>query len=236
MDALVQTHDRTALQWKIWRETLKAECSLPIRSCIGNHDLWGWDKQRSQTTGEEPQYGKQWAMDELELAERYYSYDQAGWHFVVLDSTHTDGGTGYTAKLDEEQFAWLEDDLRQTPSSTPILILSHIPIFAACPFFDGDNEKTGNWIVPGAWMHIDARRIKNLFQRHPNVKVCLSGHIHLVDRVDYLGVTYYCNGAVCGGWWSGPCQEFNNGYGLVELFEDGSFNNQYVEFGWKVVT
>jgi len=236
MDALAQSRDRTALQWKIWHETLAAECSLPVVNCIGNHDVWGWNKAHSKATGEEPDFGKRWAMDEMQMKSPYHSHDQAGWHFIVLDSTHTNGGRSYTAKLDEEQFAWLEEDLRVTPPSTPIMVISHIPLFAACPFFDGENEKTGNWVVPGAWMHIDARRIKDLFTRHPNIRLCVSGHIHLVDRVDYLGITYYCNGAVSAGWWSGPCQEFENGYGLVQLYDDGSFENEYVEFGWRAAT
>ncbi len=234
MDALNQNRDRVAAQWKIWEETMRNECSLPVTNCIGNHDVWGWNKGASKTTGDEPEYGKAWAMQALGLDRRYYSYDQAGWHFIVLDSTHSDGGSSYTAKLDEEQFAWLEADLKATPASTPVLILSHIPIFAACPYFDGDNEKSGNWVVPGAWMHIDARRLKDLFNRHPNVKTSLSGHIHLVDRVDYLGVKYFCNGAVCAGWWGGPYQEFYNGYGLVELFDDGSVENEFVRFDWTV--
>ncbi len=88
-------------------------------------------------------------------------------------------------------------------------------------------------MVPGSWMHIDARRIKDLFLKHPNVRLCLSGHIHLVDRVEYLGVTYLCNGAVSGGWWKGANQECNPGYGLVDLYDDGTFENRYVEFPWK---
>lgn len=232
MDTFANTRQRGEAIWKIWRDTLANECSLPVRSCIGNHDVWGWNKEKSATTGDEPQWGKRWAMDELGLPERYYTFDQAGWRFVVLDSTHPRGDAGYVGKLDEPQFAWLAETLAATPAAMPVLVLSHIPILAACAYFDGDNEESGDWRVPGAWMHIDARRIKDLFHRHPNVKVCLSGHIHLVDRVDYLGVTYYCNGAASGGWWGGPCQEFGNGYGLVELYDDGTATNQYVEYGW----
>jgi len=81
-------------------------------------------------------------------------------------------------------------------------------------------------------MHVDFRRIKDLFTKYPNVKLSISGHIHLVDRVDYLGVSYFCNGAVSGGWWGGKYQEFSNGYAIVELFEDGSFTNQYIEYPW----
>jgi 3',5'-cyclic AMP phosphodiesterase CpdA len=82
-------------------------------------------------------------------------------------------------------------------------------------------------------MHIDARRIKDLFREHPNVKLALSGHIHLKDRVDYNSVTYLCNGAVSGSWWGGPYQECPPGYALVDLFSDGSFEYEYRTFGWK---
>lgn len=235
MDSIEQDEARTKLQWELWQRVMKAECSLPVKSCLGNHDAWGLNKKKSKTTGTEALYGKKWAQEVFGLARPYYSFDQAGWHIVVLDSTFPQEA-GYTAKLDEEQFGWLGDDLKGVSPKTPILVMSHIPILAACTFFDGDNEKSGNWQVPGAWMHIDARRIKDLFRQYPNVRACISGHIHLVDRVDYLGVTYYCNGAVCGGWWNGDHQECTTGYGMVNLYDDGSHDCAYVPYEWKYAT
>lgn len=90
--------------------------------------------------------------------------------------------------------------------------------------------------APGSRLHIDARRIKDLFVRHPNVRLCLSGHLHLVDRVEYLGVTYLCNGAVSGAWWKGNHQECEPGYALIDLHNDGSFEHRYVTYGWKAET
>jgi Icc protein len=116
-----------------------------------------------------------------------------------------------------------------------VLVLSHIPILCACALLDGDNEKSGDWVVPGAWMHTDARRIKDLFYRHPNVKLAISGHIHLRDRLDYNGVTYLCNGAVCGAWWKGNYQETEPGYSLIDLYDDGTFDQQYVAYGRETV-
>ncbi len=231
MDVMDHDAARAKAQAEVWRGVLKNECSLPVRSAIGNHDVWGWNKERSKTTGGEALWGKAWGEDLLGLAKRYYSFDQAGWHFVVLDSTFP-RDAGYTAKLDEEQFDWLARDLAATPAATPVLVLSHIPILSAAAFLDGSNEESGDWRVPGAWMHIDARRIKDLFLKHPNVKLALSGHLHLVDQVLYNGVTYCCNGAVCAGWWKGPNQECETGYGLVDLYDDGSFHNQYITFDW----
>lgn len=230
MDALGQTRERTKTQWDLYTKILGG-VKTPVEHTIGNHDVWGWGKR--DVYEKEPGYGKKWACDLLGLAKPYRSFDRAGWHFIVLDSTFMKPESGYTARLDAEQFEWLTSDLAATPKTTPILVMSHIPIIAACPMFDGDNEKTGDWVIPGAWMHLDARKIKDLFRHHSNVKVCLSGHIHLIDQVVYNGITYCCNGAVSGGWWGGNYQECTYGYGLVDLYDDGTFENRYVEFGWK---
>ncbi|MCS6777910.1 MAG: metallophosphoesterase [Chloroherpetonaceae bacterium] len=232
MDASGRDRDRVQAQWDIWDRILSSHCRLPIFHCIGNHDVWGLDRVKSKTTGDEPLYGKKWAMERFGLKERFYSFDRAGWHFVVLDST-TPQGSGYTARLDDPQMEWLAADLAAVSAATPILVLSHIPILCGCAFLDGNNEKTGNWVVPGAWMHIDARRIKDLFYRHPNVRLALSGHIHLQDRLDYNRVTYLCNGAVSGAWWNGNYQETEPGYGLIDLYTDGSFDHQYVVYDRK---
>ncbi len=231
MDSLGSDHDRAVAQWKLFQAGLKASAGVPVKYALGNHDVWGWNNVGKYQS--EALFGKRLAQERLELAKSYYSFTQAGWKFIVLDSTHRAGeGNGYTAKLDEDQFGWLQDELANMRKEQPVLVLSHIPLFCACAFLDGDNEKSGNWQVPGAWMHTDFRRIKDLFVKHKNVKVALSGHIHLADRVDYLGVSYFCNGAVSGGWWGGKYQEFANSYAIVDLFDDGSFENKFIEFEW----
>ncbi|EDY83798.1 Ser/Thr protein phosphatase family protein [Verrucomicrobiia bacterium DG1235] len=229
MDALKRSKSETKAQWSEWHGVLKNELELPFYSAIGNHDIWGWALPNSKKN---VSYGKQWAMEELALKQRYYSFEKNNWQFIVLDSSHFEPSfkSGYTAKLDEAQFAWLAQTLAESDPKKPICILSHIPIISFCPFFDGDNEKSGDWQVPGPWMHIDARRIKDLFAQHPNVKLALSGHIHLRDQVRYLGIDYLCNGAVSGGWWDGPYQEFPSAYVLVDLYEDGTSQSQYVPY------
>ncbi|MCX5661269.1 MAG: metallophosphoesterase [Planctomycetota bacterium] len=235
MDVSAADAARAAALGDLWRSVLRAECSLPIEHCLGNHDFWGTHPKSTGLTGREPLWGKAWALDLFGLDRRYRAFDRAGWRFILLDSTFHLASCkvhGYTAKLDDEQFAWLESTLAATPAGMPIVVLSHIPIITVTAYFDGDNESTGDWAVPGAWMHIDARRIKDLFRKHPNVKLCLSGHIHLADRVDYEGVTYLCNGAVCGSWWKGPYQGCPAGYGLIDLYADGGFEHRYVDYGW----
>lgn len=233
MDSLGADAARTKTQWDIFTSVLKANNSLPVEHCLGNHDVWGWNDIAKYE--KESKFGKKWALEALELEKPYRSFDRAGWHFIILDSTHRTSGNGYTARLDEEQFEWLVDDLAKTPKSKPIFVMSHIPIISVCSMFDGENEKTGNWVIPGSWIHIDARRIKDAFKKHPNVKICISGHEHLLDQVVYNNVTYFCNGAVCGAWWDGDYYECGYGYTLVDLYNDGSFENRYIPYGWQTL-
>ena len=232
MDSLKTEKSKVITQWNTWDRIFAAEVKLPHRFCLGNHDVWGWAIHDQPGIENDPQYGKALALERLGMKERYYSFDQAGWHFVVLDSLQRDYGNkaGYTGRLDDAQFEWLAGDLAATPVSTPVFVMSHIPLLSVCVFFDEDLEATGNWVIPGPWVHIDSRRIKDLFHKHPNVRACISGHVHLVDDVTYLGVRYLCNGAVSGNWWRGKYQEFGPAYALVDLFDDGTVENRLVYY------
>jgi 3',5'-cyclic AMP phosphodiesterase CpdA len=233
MDSFEADDARTQLQWDIFRRTLAAECSLPMVHCIGNHDIWGWNKRRSRTSGNEANYGKQRALENYGLAERFHAFERAGWKFIVLDSAQPPdaGGDGYVAYLDDAQYDWLERELRGA-ATTPVLILSHIPILSATALVWTKSER-GEFRVDDSLMHRDCLRLKSLFEQRPNVKLCLSGHMHLIDRVDYNGVTYLCNGAVSGNWWKGRHKDCDEGYAVIDLFDDGSFEREYVKYGWQ---
>lgn len=237
MDSFEADDTRTALQWNLWTNGLKADCGIPVRSCIGNHDVWGWSKEKSKTTGSEANWGKHRATDMLHLDDCYYTFSQAGWQFIVLDSVHEPpaGQGGYTGKLDEAQFDWLTRTLQGVPAATPVLILSHIPILSASAVLWGTSEDA-DLRISRALMHTDCVKLKDLFAKHPNVKLCLSGHLHLLDRVDYNGVTYLCNGAVSGNWWGGRHKDCDEGYATLNLYNDGSFDHEYFKYGWKAAS
>lgn len=222
---------RTERQWDLWTSAFRNENSIPRRSAIGNHDIWGGNKLKSKTTGNESNYGKQRAIDMLGLDARYYSFDHSGWRFIVLDSAQPDEKGGYTAFLDEPQLDWLKHTLRDTPANTHVIVLSHIPILSVTAILWAD-QKDGKFQFSTGLMHRDCVVLKELFAKHPNVKVCLSGHLHLVDRCDYNGVTYLCNGAVSGNWWKGRHKDCDEGYAVIDLFDDGTFAHEYVRYGW----
>lgn len=222
MDALNQPREAVDAQWQAYRSVLAQHSSQKVWPVLGNHDIFGWG------TPEAHPDGKRMGCDGLEMDQPYYVLDRPPWRLIVLDSTHfaPQRPGGYEARLDAAQVDWLSQRISET--SFHVAIISHIPIFSACAFFDGPNETSGNWMVPGAWMHLDARMLKTMFRQQGKVKVCLSGHTHLVDKVEYLGVTYLCCGAVSGNYWTGPTQEFPPSYALVDLYADGSVNQKTV--------
>jgi len=236
MDCLATGRDRTKLQWDLWQKAKADHCGLEIRSVIGNHDVWGWTKSRAGTTGEEPLYGKAWACEEFGRATPWESFDKAGWHIVLLDSTFPHQEI-YIGKLDEAQWDWLEKDLAAVPATTPVLIVSHIPILSVYPLAiarpKAKGEELPTFSVDGRYMHVDHARFQKLFAKHRNIKACLSGHLHIVEDIEYGGMRYLCNGAVAAGWWRGLHQGTDYGYALVDLFDDGTVACRYVPYGWK---
>lgn len=232
MDNLFVPKEAALAQWAVWRRIFSAEVRLPHHFAVGNHDIWGWAVHDQPGIDRDPDYGKGLALREFGLKRAYYSFDRAGWRFFVLDSMQFDPADKYgcTARLDDDQFAWFGRQLAATPASMPVCVLSHVPILAVCPFVDQHLSQAGIRDLPGILVHLDAYRIKNLFDRFPNVKLCLSGHVHLADDITYRGVRYCCNGAVCGNWWRGPYEEYAPAYALVDFYDDGSVDNTLVPY------
>ena len=230
MDALEKTKDEVKAQWAVYKRILKSDNSLPVVHAIGNHDIWGWYSKVNGLQADKL-YGKQWALEELGLPKRYYSFERNNWKFIILDSVQLHPEGGYTAFLDAEQYAWLENELKTCAPSKHITIISHVPILAVCSgLFFGRNEPNGDFLTKHTQMHNDFFKIKTLFKNYPNIRLCLSGHNHLQDEVKYLGITYYCNGAVCGGWWKGAFQDFPPAYAIVDYYDDGSFERYFVNY------
>lgn len=228
MDGLNRSPESVARQYGFAREILARHNSIPIQHVIGNHDIWGWNLPHSDALTSDRRYGKRWWLEWTGYTNTFRSFDRKGWHFVLLDSIFPDGRS-YAARLDDGQAAWLEQDLAQTPADRPVCIVSHVPIVSTGAMFFDQSERQGNWHVPRSLMHIDARWIKDLLVRHPNVKACLSGHIHMQDRIDYNGVKHFGIGAVCGAWWKGPMQETPPQYGIVDLYDDGHVHTTYIK-------
>lgn len=212
------TRERTNELWKCWHDSTKEIAEYPMYSCLGNHDMWWAAPDKS-----DPMYGKDYALKQLNMPKRHYSFDQAGWHFIMLD-----GNNDPYPSQDSEQFEWLKKDFDALPEGTPVLIMSHFPIIGAATTLNGGS-------------HQEKRELTDLFHRHQDKKItCLSGHLHLHDKNEHINVHYFCNGAVSGYWW----EDGNNrsgqkywheqtppGFAILDLFEDGSVKNTYYAHG-----
>ena len=235
---LILSGGATLPQWDLWRSILKQECSLPVHHCVGNHNTSLWWERRLNIHCGETNYdmfglpGRYWSFDAWKSKGPGNSGGGAGWHFIVLDSLQPSGHDGYLAFIDKEQLDWLQRELQNTPVTTNVLILSHIPILtAAAPIWAKPDEDDSR--VSGSFVHLDCERLTQLFAQHPGVKLCLSGDLHVVDRVDYNGVTYLRNGAVSGVWWKSWHKGCDEGYAVIDLFDDGSFQREYITYGEK---
>lgn len=263
MHSMDQTEQRTRELWSLWTKATAALGPIPTHYCLGNHDIWGWDKAASKSTGNEPLWGKRWALD-IQQASRTYSSFTLGrtprgtpsWRVVLLDTISPRENT-YEGRLDDEQFEWFAGELKASGAEgSHVMIVTHIPILSiSMVAVDARHRAEGLVLGRGAMM-MDVLRILELLRAHPNVRLCVSGHIHTLDRIEYEGVTYVCNGAVSGGWWRtreaniersrGRMQpgdpdpatrpaRAQSGYTLIDLFDDGTFENTYRPFGWKPV-
>jgi 3',5'-cyclic AMP phosphodiesterase CpdA len=230
-DAFWATRESAATQWEAWRKVMKEHCTLPVRYTLGNHDVnFGWDR------GDGTKFpGKSLALEQTGLACPYYSFDHKGWHFIVLDNTQPGGWNGFQILLDDPQAAWLEEDLKRNPPEVPVIVATHAPIICVACFFEPLSKKhPDGMVISNDCVHQDVARIHAIFRKYPNIKLCLSGHYHQVDHCRYLGVDYICGGAVCADYWRRPLTyrpEFEAGYGVVDLFPDGTFEYRFIDYG-----
>jgi Icc protein len=218
---------KAAAQIALWKEAVRA-CKAPVFSCLGNHDVWDGVDPTADVPAEKK--GFRLMTEVLGMPAPYFSFDKGGWHFISLNSVSNWPKYG---ALTPEHFEWLKDDLKKTPKDTPVCVLSHLPILSVTSSVYGDECRKGDDVViPGVWQHADCWAITEAFRRHPNVKLCLSGHMHTCDRCEYRGVWYVCGGAVSGAWWDGSEYGFPPCYGKLDLFADGTFTYEFVDYGW----
>ena len=137
--------------------------------------------------------------------------------------------------LDDEQWIWFVKDL-QTNTGKPMLIMTHYPLLSCLGIVDNKPDKAGPFEISGGSTHLDIVRIIEQFNQHPDVKLCLSGHVHLRDSVWYNNVHYHVNGAVSGFWWEpgsdgkGSNRQTPPGYSILNLFDDGTYDSEYIAY------
>lgn len=103
----------------------------------------------------------------------WYSFDIAGVHVIALVNTLNLNKLGH---LGVDQLEFVEKDVVGLPSDTPIIVFSHIPLFAMYP----------DW----GWATDDAAQALSHLRRFSSV-TCLNGHVHQLFCKTEGNVTFY---------------------------------------------
>ncbi len=109
------------------------------------------------------------------LGDGWYSFDHSGVHFIGLVNVMNlkPGGLG---TLGAAQLEWLRKDVARLPSSTPIVVFAHIPLWSVYP----------EW----GWGTDDCEQALGYLKRFGSVTV-LNGHIHQTLQKVEGNVTFH---------------------------------------------
>jgi 3',5'-cyclic AMP phosphodiesterase CpdA len=103
----------------------------------------------------------------------WYSFDVAGVHVIGLVNTLNLKKLGH---LGADQLEFVEKDVAPLSADTPIVVFSHIPLFAMYP----------DW----GWGTDDATQALSYLRRFSSV-TCLNGHVHQLFSKTEDNVTFY---------------------------------------------
>jgi 3',5'-cyclic AMP phosphodiesterase CpdA len=109
----------------------------------------------------------------------WYTFDVGGVHFIALINVFNfEPGfkSAGLAQLGDEQLEWLEKDLTGRSTSTPIVVLAHLPLWTIYQ----------DW----GWGTEDAPRALGYLKRFGSVTV-LNGHIHQIQQKVEGNVSFY---------------------------------------------
>ena len=137
-------------------EQMLNEAGLPVFFVPGEHDML------------DPEGGKAFLnrFGKGSQGAGWYSFDHRGVHFVALVNV-ADLKPGGMGNLGADQLKWLKDDLAGRPSSQPIVVFAHIPLWTVY----------AEW----GWGTDDAAEALKLLARFGSVTV-LNGHIHQITQ------------------------------------------------------
>src|SRR6188472_406198 len=164
---VLHTGDLTHLSKPSEFDTLQqvlSELSMPVFYVPGEHDVLEDDGKNYLARFGKGTHGAGW-----------YSFDQAGVHFIGLVNVVNlkAGGLG---TLGAEQLDWLEKDVSHLKSSVPIVVFAHIPLWSVYP----------EW----GWGTDDSEQALSYLKRFGSVSV-LNGHIHQVMQKVEGHVTFH---------------------------------------------
>jgi 3',5'-cyclic AMP phosphodiesterase CpdA len=228
MDATAVPSSRADLVYDLW-QTEAAKLSLPLHYSVGNHDVYGLGEARKNAAAaQDPNFGKNIWKRRLGLTSTYSSFDHQGWRFVTLDSVRVTPDGAWGGELDAAQITWLDDLLRKTPKTMPMVFLTHIPLFTIFgQYTEGTTAALSDKLIVK-----NGKQFQEMIQGR-NVKAVFQGHTHVVEEIRYLGARYITGGAICGDWWKGPRLGVHPEGFVVATVSGEDLSWRYVPYGWN---
>lgn len=158
------SHDSKPEQYDTLDQVLKGASAKQVYFVPGEHDTSIDDGQL---------YLERYAKALGAKGKGWYSFNHRDVHFIGLNNSAVLEGMGV---LGEEQLNWLEADLRSQPSSRPVVVFAHIPLWSVYP----------EW----GWATRDSAQALAKLKRFGSVTV-LNGHIHQVMQKIEGAVTFH---------------------------------------------
>lgn len=225
-DALGVSYERADSLFNLYNETIKL-INSPVYNTIGNHEIFGWN-EKSQVSRIHFEFGKK--MYQNRIGKTYYSFDHKGVRFFILDSIEEvpEGGK-YYGFVSDEQIEWLEQELNEIDSLTPIIISTHIPLITTFSQIKAGSlkENERGLVIENSKVVLD------LFTGH-NLKLVLQGHLHYFEELNVQNkTTFITGGAISARWWRGPNDGMEEGFLIIKVKKD-EITTEYFEYGWEV--
>jgi Icc protein len=152
------THLSKAAQFDTARQIL-GSLRAPLVTIPGEHDTIGTPSGKQYLEA----FGSRNRRDGMnDSGKGWYSWDQGGAHFIALVNVFAFEAMGL---LGQEQIDWLTKDLASQKSDTPIVVFSHVPLYALYPAW--------------GWTTDDGSKALALLSRFDAATV-LNGHIHQI--------------------------------------------------------
>jgi 3',5'-cyclic-AMP phosphodiesterase len=158
------THGQKPGAFDTLAEVLKSVKASQVFYVPGEHDVFADGGQEFLT-----RYGKG------TIGNGWQSFDYQGVHFIGLVNVLNFKAAGL-GSLGQEQLNWLDKDVERLSSSTPLVVFTHIPLWAVYP----------TW----GWVTEDGEQALAMLRRFGSVTV-LNGHIHQVMQKVEGHITFH---------------------------------------------
>ena len=170
------------------------QSKIPTHHVLGNHDMESISK---------PEF-----LQTVAAAASYYSFEQGGMHFIVLDACYREDNVSYApgiydwqnTTIPPLQLEWLRADLTSTQKPTIVFVHHRLDLADDNVYAPASSAKT-----------------RRILEESGKVRAVIQGHSHDSTYASINGIHYCTLRALVEG--SGAA---NNAYAILNVFKDGT--------------